>query len=249
MRDYQKVVQILVDFLRDYLEKSGAKNLLLGVSGGIDSAVVATLCKLATPQTHALLMPTSASNPQNLKDGLWLCENLGIEYQVIDIEPIINAYEKSANVSFDNMRKGNLSARIRMSLLYDRSATLNALVVGTSNKSEIMLGYGTIYGDLACAINPIANLFKTEIYELAKYLKVHQNFITKAPSADLWQGQSDEADLGYSYAKLDEVLSFIDKHGYKALKDKFDDEILINLVISRIEKNMFKTRMPTIAEI
>lgn len=252
MKEFENIKDTLVMFLKDHLKSTGVENLLLGVSGGIDSAVVATLCKLAAPKnTHALLMPTNFSNEQNLNDGLELCKKLDIKYKVIKIDEILSSFEKNIGTGLNNTRKGNLSSRIRMNLLYDYSASINAIVVGTSNKSELMLGYGTIYGDLACAINPIGEIFKSEIFEFAKFLGISQNIINKAPSADLWSGQSDEEDLGYNYLILDEVLKFIDKYGSDivGLRQNFSDEGLLNSVLNRVTKNKFKTHMPIIAKI
>jgi len=146
------------------------------------------------------------------------------------------------------LRMGNLSARARMCLLYDYSAKVNALVVGTSNKSERLLGYGTIYGDMACALNPIGELFKTEIYELARELGIDEKIIAKAPSADLWEGQSDEADIGYSYERLDEVLRLVQSKGEAELACEFDPK-LVATVFSRMRANKFKLSQPPVASL
>lgn len=252
MMDFEKIKLNLVTFLQDAKKMTGAKNLLLGVSGGLDSAVVATLCTLAAPQnTHALLMPTNSSNKQNLQDGLELCKTLNINHKIINIDEILTAYQSQIGENLGNLRKGNLCARIRMSLLYDYSANINAIVVGTSNKSELMLGYGTIFGDLACAINPIGELYKSEIFEFARFLGISENIIDKAPSADLWEGQSDESDLGYSYGVLDGVLRQIDenKQNLSLLDEKVSDKDLLKSVLSRYHKNRFKAHMPIIARL
>ena len=164
MRDWAKISEKIVEFLTSYLKKSGAKGFVLGVSGGLDSAVVAALCARTGIETHALLMPTKYSNERNLSDALKLCEDIKITHKIIEIQPILDSFTAQIGEQPSNLRMGNLSARARMCLLYDYSARVNALVVGTSNKSERMLGYGTIYGDMACALNPIGELFKTEIY-------------------------------------------------------------------------------------
>ncbi|MCR4941319.1 MAG: NAD+ synthase [Campylobacter sp.] len=249
MRNYELIKQNLLTFLNKSLEQTGAKNLLVGVSGGLDSAVVVTLCKLANPNTYALLMPTINSDIKNLNDGINLCKNLNINFKIINIDKILSSYENSISEKLNKLRYGNLSARVRMSLLYDYSASIDAIVVGTSNKSELMLGYGTIFGDLACAINPIGELYKSEIFEFAKTLGIDANIINKAPTADLWQGQSDEADLGYSYEKLDSVLKFIEENGenIQILYENFNDKKLVDTVTSRLRKNKFKRHMPIIA--
>ncbi|AQW85863.1 NAD synthetase, NH3-dependent [Campylobacter pinnipediorum subsp. caledonicus] len=251
-KDYKQVQNTLVKFLSKYLEKSTCKGFVVGISGGIDSAVVAKLCKISNPENvNAFLLPTYFSNDENLKDGIKLCSDLNIKYKIINIQNILNNFEETLSGKLDKYSMGNLSARIRMSILYHHSALLNSLVVGTSNKSELMLGYGTIYGDLACALNPIGELYKTEIFEFARFLEIDEKIINKAPSADLWHGQSDESDLGYSYKILDEVLFFIEKNGdnYDLLYEKFKNKELIDNVLSRINRNKFKRQMPKIAEI
>lgn len=252
MMDFKSIKSNLVTFLQNAQKMTGAENLLLGVSGGLDSAVVATLCKLAAPQnTHALLMPTNSSNKQNLQDGLELCKTLDINHKIINIDEILTAYQSQIGENLGNLRKGNLCARIRMSLLYDYSANIDAIVVGTSNKSELMLGYGTIFGDLACAINPIGELYKSEIFEFARFLGISENIINKAPSADLWEDQNDEGDLGYNYGVLDGVLRQIDenKQNLSLLDEKVGDKDLLKSVLSRYHKNRFKAHMPIIAKL
>ena len=245
MKEYQKIEETLVFSLK---EKTKDKQLLLGVSGGIDSAVVATLCARAKPnETHALIMPTASSSKQNMDDALNLCKKLNINYKVLAIDNILNAFCQTIDVNLSNLRKGNLAARVRMSLLYDYSSSINALVIGTSNKSELMLGYGTIFGDLACAINPIGELYKSEIFEFAKHLGVDKNFIYKAPSADLWDGQSDEGDIGYSYAVIDEILQNLEKNKEQVIK-KFGSKAVLDIE-NRVVLNRFKRQMPLIVKI
>ena len=244
MKEYQKIEETLVFSLK---EKTKDKQLLLGVSVGIDSAVVATLCARAKPnETHALIMPTASSSKQNMDDALNLCKKLNINYKVLAIDNILNAFCKTIDVNLSNLRKGNLAARVRMSLLYDYSSSINALVIGTSNKSELMLGYGTIFGDLACAINPIGELYKSEIFEFAKHLGVDKNFIYKAPSADLWDGQSDEGDIGYSYAVIDEILQNLEKNKEQVIK-KFGSKAVLDIE-NRVVLNRFKRQMPLIVK-
>lgn len=250
MKDYKDISLKLQKFLSQYLQNSGAKNFVLGVSGGLDSAVVATLCAMIDPsKTHALIMPTSSSNSTNLKDALNLCKKLNIKHKIIEIEPIVQSFRAVIGEDLSNLRNGNLAARIRMSLLYDYSSSINALVVGTSNKSELMLGYSTIYGDLAYALNPIGELFKSEIFEFAKFLNIDEAIISKPPSADLYEGQSDEAEMGYAYSQIDKVLKEIE-NGYlkNDLIAKFDKDI-VEMVLTRMQKNKFKLTMPPIAKI
>lgn len=245
MKDYENIANLSVAFLRDYALNVGAKGFILGVSGGLDSAVVATLCAKAMPEhTHALLMPTNQSSPANLNDAVGLCEHLGLKFKILNIQPIIDAFAAQIGSNLSQLRLGNLAARVRMSLLYDHSAALGALVVGTSNKSELMLGYGTIFGDTACALNPIADLFKTEIFQLARHLKINENIISKAPSADLWQGQSDEDELGYSYALIDQILAELENgESEREISAKFGEKATSE-ILKRVKNNEFKRRMP-----
>ncbi|MCD8213670.1 MAG: NAD+ synthase [Campylobacter sp.] len=244
MRNYNHIESVLVDFLKNYLMKSGAKNLLLGVSGGLDSAVVATLCMHAmSKNTYALIMPTDASSLKNVNDAVDICNKLEIHFKILNIQNILNAFKNCIDEDLSHIRMGNLSARVRMSLLYDYSVSLNAIVIGTSNKSELMLGYGTIFGDLACAINPIGELYKTEIFEFARYLGVDDTIIQKSPSADLWEGQSDEEDIGYSYETIDRILKEIEMGKCSNEEKAFND------ISKRVNLNQFKRQMPLIARI
>ncbi|EAI4486615.1 NAD+ synthase [Campylobacter jejuni] len=245
--DWQKITEKMCDFIQEKVKNSQSQGVVLGLSGGIDSALVATLCKRALKENvFALLMPTQISNKANLEDALRLCADLNLEYKIIEIQSILDAFIKqSENTTLVSL--GNFAARIRMSLLYDYSALKNSLVIGTSNKSELLLGYGTIYGDLACAFNPIGSFYKSEIYALAKYLNLHENFIKKAPSADLWENQSDEADLGFSYAKIDKGLKALETNDEKLLRTL--DPSLIAMLKNRMQKNAFKGKMPEILEI
>ena len=250
MQKYQLVETYLIKFLQDEVYKSGLKNVVLGISGGIDSAVVAVLAKKAFGENLlGIMMPSSYSSQNSLDDALLLCKKFNIKFEQISIAPILKTYFKNINVS--NLRIGNFSARARMSVLYDISAKQNALVLGTSNKSELLLGYGTLFGDLASAINPIGDLYKSQIFEFAKYLNIPNEIIAKPPSADLWEGQSDEDDLGFSYAQIDKALeAFVDNRmsEEEMLKDNFNPK-LITLIKDKIYKNQFKRKLPIIAKI
>jgi len=174
-----------------------------------------------------------------------LCKKFNIKNETISIAPLLEAYKIN-----DNLRKGNFSARMRMAILYDKASEVNGMVIGTSNKSELLLGYGTIFGDLASAFNPIGDLYKSEIFEFAKFLGVNEEIISKPPSADLWEGQSDEDDLGYSYSQIDEVLEkYVDERWTKKELLKSYDENLVNMLIKRIYQNQFKRKMPLIAKL
>ncbi len=249
--DFAKLERKMCDFINERLSLAKAKGVVLGLSGGLDSAIVATVCHRAFLNDEnadkngilALIMPTKSSNRGHLKDALMLCETLKIEHKIIEIQPILDAFLNTCE-SPSKLRLGNLAARVRMSLLYDYSAAKGYLVAGTSNKSELMLGYGTIYGDLACAFNPIGELYKSELYEFARHLGLAQCFIDKKPSADLYEGQSDEDELGFKYAQIDELLKALKRADTATAASA--DKKLLEMVQNRIQNNAFKRAMPAI---
>jgi len=249
MSKYAMITDYLTRFLKDEVEKTGLKNVVIGLSGGIDSAVVAVLAhKAFGERLLCVKMPSQYSSQSSLDDADELCEKFYIKARTHSIEPLLKVFENSA---MSHLRKGNFSARMRMAILYDISAEQSALVIGTSNKSELMLGYGTLFGDLASAINPIGDLYKTEVFELARYLSVPSSIIDKPPSADLWEGQSDEEDLGFTYAKLDVALRrYVEERASREeMLEEGIDEVLVDLIISRIYRNQFKRKMPVIAKL
>ncbi len=250
MIDWKDIKEQLLIFLKEELAKTGLSRVTVGLSGGLDSAVVAVLCKEAFGDNMSVvLMPSQFSSKQSIDDALELCEKFDIKYEIKSIAPMVEAY--ISNMNEDKLRIGNFSARMRMSVLYDISSRDKSIVVGTSNKSELLLGYGTIFGDIACAINPIGEIYKSDEFEFAKYLGVSNSIVNKKPSADLWEGQSDEDDLGYSYTQMDAVLKlFVDKK--KSEKDIVSlgfDKKLVQSVIYRIKANAFKGELPKIAKI
>ena len=250
MNKIKNIKQNLISFLKEEVLKTGLKKVTLGLSGGLDSAVVAVLCKeVFDDNLNCVLMPSQFSSKASIDDAIELCKKFDIKYEIVSIEPMLSAYLK--NMEENSLRIGNFSARLRMSVLYDISARENSLVVGTSNKSELLLGYGTIFGDLACALNPIGDIYKSDLFEFAKYLGVNDNILKKAPSADFYEGQSDEADLGYSYSKIDSLLKkMIDENRSKdeLLALGFEDEF-IETIKKRVKINEFKRRLPIIAKI
>lgn len=251
MGKYEQIADFLQRFLKDEVTKTGIKKVVVGLSGGIDSAVVAVLAhKVFKDDLLCVKMPSQYSSQSSLDDANELCEDFGMRSTVASIEPLLSVYEH-LNPDMDNLRRGNFSARMRMSTLYDISAKENALVLGTSNKSELMLGYGTLYGDLSSALNPIGDLYKSEVYELAEYLKITRSIISKPPSADLWEGQSDEADLGYTYAQLDAALRMYveERLSKEEIVNRGVDEKMLDMIISRIFRNHFKRKMPVIAKL
>lgn len=243
----------IIDFLRYEVASRGYQRVVLGLSGGLDSAVVAYLCHEAFGENaKAILMPSSKSSKENFQDAKEIAQILKMPYEVITLEKYEEIFGKYEGM--DRVRYGNFCARLRMSILYDIAQKEGDLVIGTSNKSERMLGYGTIYGDLACAINPIGEIFKSDLFKFAKFLGVPQKIIDKKPSADLYEGQSDEEELGLNYQKIDEILKkFLEKEidfdNLSIVFDIIDNEYSKNIiedVLRRIQKNRFKLCHPAV---
>jgi len=242
MKKYAQIADYLTRFLDNEVRKTGLQKVVLGLSGGIDSAVVAVLAqRVFGDDLLCVKMPSHYSSQNSLDDADALCKDFNLRSVTKSIAPMLQAYEKE-NVDMNNLRRGNLSARLRMVTLFDMSAKEGALVLGTSNKSELMLGYGTLYGDLASALNPIGDLYKSEIFEFARYLGVTKSIITKAPSADLWDGQSDEDDLGYSYEKLDEALRLYveERLSIDAIIERGVNKEMLEMITKKIYVNQFK---------
>jgi NAD+ synthase len=235
---FQDEIQNITDFLRSYLQSSGFEKYIIGVSGGIDSALSATLAVKAIGKEKVIgvLMPYKTSHPDSLADGELLCKHLGIKWDIVDITSMVDAYFDVYEKHADSLRRGNWMARTRMCVLYDLSAKYRALVVGTSNQSEYMTGYFTQYGDSAAAIEPIGQLYKSEVWNMARVLKVPEKIINKTPTADLWLDQSDETEMGISYPQLDEILWAISNMDDL---DRFDQAIL-EKVYRLIARSAFK---------
>ncbi|MCG3678324.1 NAD+ synthase [Aliarcobacter butzleri] len=250
MKDWKKIKQYLISFLKDEVSKAGFEKVTVGLSGGLDSAVVAILCKEAFGKNlNCVLMPSQFSSQSSIEHAIEVCEKFDIRYDIVSIEPMVSAFLK--NMDNDKLRIGNFSARMRMSVLYDISFKEKSLVVGTSNKSELLLGYGTIFGDIACAINPIGEIYKSDEFEFAKLLGVPESILTKAPSADLWEGQSDEDELGHTYKEIDDLLKLMvdDKKSKDELLKLGFEASFIDKINNRIKANAFKGKLPTIAKL
>ncbi|WP_338973249.1 NAD+ synthase [Fusobacterium vincentii] len=242
----------LVEFLRENFKKAGFSKAVLGLSGGIDSALVAYLLRdaLGKENVLAIMMPYKSSNPDSLNHAKLVVEDLKINAKTIEITNMIDAYFKNEKDA-SSLRMGNKMARERMSILFDYSSKENALVVGTSNKTEIYLGYSTQFGDSACALNPIGDLYKTNIWDLSRYLKIPNELIEKKPSADLWEGQTDEQEMGLTYKEADQVLYRMleeNKTTEEVLAEGFNKDLVDNIV-RRINRSEYKRRMPLIAKI
>ena len=242
----------LVKFLRENFKKTGFSKAVLGLSGGIDSALVAYLLRdaLGKENVLAIMMPYKSSNPDSLNHAKLVVEDLKINAKTIEITDMIDAYFKNEKEA-SSLRMGNKMARERMSILFDYSSKENALVVGTSNKTEIYLGYSTQFGDSACALNPIGDLYKTNIWDLSRYLKIPNELIEKKPSADLWEGQTDEQEMGLTYKEADQVLYRMleeNKTVEEVLAEGFNKDLVDNIV-RRMNRSEYKRRMPLIAKI
>ncbi len=248
----ETVEGVLVQFVQDSVRASGFERAILGLSGGVDSAVVAAIAARALGPQNVLgvLMPHRQSSAASTRDAKAVVDTLGIRHETVDITPIVDGFIATAGDT-DRVRLGNVMARARMVVLYDRSARDGALVLGTSNKTELMLGYGTLHGDLASALNPVGDLYKSYIWQLAEYLKLPESIVRKAPSADLWEGQTDESELGFAYRDADRLL-------YQMVDERRTDEELeasgfqrefVLKVRERIRRSQFKRRPPIIAKI
>jgi NAD+ synthetase len=240
----------LVAFLRDEMtERRGVERAVIGLSGGIDSALVAYLCAraLGPDRVYAIRMPYKTSSADSLRDAQRVIDALGIHGETIEISDAVDGYLRFAPDA-DARRKGNVMARMRMLALFDQSARRAALPIGTGNKTERLMGYFTWHADDTPPLNPIGDLFKTQVWALARYLGVPQEVVDKAPSADLEANQTDEGDLGITYAKADRILNMI-LLGFK------DDAIVargltadeVRLVRRRVDATHWKRHLPTTA--
>ncbi len=247
--DTKSVTQILSNFIHSEITRAGFQRAVLGLSGGLDSALACFLAAraLGPENVLAVRMPYRTSSQDSLDDAQKVIDATGVQNLTIPITDMADALiERFPDMN--NMRKGNIMARVRMVILFDQSAAFNGLVVGTGNKTEILLGYTTIYGDSACAINPLGDLYKTQVRQLSRDLGVPQALITKPPSADLWHGQTDEGELGFTYEEVDRLLFLlVDEHcsPQECVEAGFS-QAFVDEVIRRMERNHFKRVMPPI---
>ena len=243
---------ILTRFIRSEIRRAGFSRAVVGLSGGIDSSVVTTLAALALGPENvlAVTMPYKTSSDATRQDSQAVIEQLGVRSVDVPITAQIDAYFACVGEA-SQLRLANKCARERMTVLYDQSAAFGGLVAGTSNKSELLLGYGTQFGDMASAINPVGDLYKTQLYQLAAHLGVPAKILAKAPSGDLWIGQTDEGELGFSYAEVDRLLVLmVDRRWRRAelLGAGFAAEF-VDRVALLIRRNHYKRRMPVIAKL
>jgi NAD+ synthetase len=242
--------QWLIAFLQDELiERRNIARAVIGLSGGVDSAVTAFLCAkaLGAQNVHAIRMPYKTSSAASLSDAHLVVEALGIQEHTVDISPAVDGYLQY-EPDADARRRGNVMARVRMVVLFDQSAKFNALPIGTGNKTERLLGYFTWHADDTPPVNPIGDLYKTQVWELARHLGVPQALIDKAPSADLEADQTDEGDLGITYAKADAILAHVlDGYSNDQLTERGFARKDVELVRRRLDGTHWKRHLPTTA--
>jgi NAD+ synthase len=249
-----ETVDIIHSFIRQKVDETKAEGVLIGLSGGLDSAVVVKLCSdaLGPEKVLVLIMPDSTTPEVDIKDALKFATSLGIEYKVIDISNIVECVKNLLSpMELDKKDLGNIKARCRMILLYIHANSANKLVMGTSNKSELLTGYFTKFGDGGADFSLIGDLYKTQILELAKTIDMEENLIIKPPSAGLWEGQTDEDELGIGYKELDSILLGIElKLQIEDIAEKTGiDPSEVSRILKMVEKSVHKRKMPLIPKI
>ena len=248
----ETVRKILTGFVDNEVRKAGFERVVVGISGGVDSALSAFLAAeaLGPQNVWAILMPYRTSSSESVEHARLVVNTLGVHSLTVDITPMVDAYF-AGFPDADHMRRGNKMARERMTILFDHSARLGGLVLGTSNKTELLLGYGTLHGDMASAINPLGDLYKTQVRQLARHLKVPTVIVEKQPSADLWAGQTDEAELGFTYEEVDKVLYLLVDQRYEVadLVAEGFDEKFVRAVYHKVQASQYKRRLPVIAKV
>ncbi len=244
--------RVISEFIRSQLRQAGFERAVLGLSGGIDSALVAYLVAEAIGAERLLcvLLPYRTSSPASRADAEAVVADLGAASELVDISPMVDGYY-AGDPDASALRRGNFMARQRMAVLYDRSVTWTGLVVGTGNKTESLIGYTTLFGDSACAFNPIGDLYKTQVRQLAAAVGVPDTILRKAPSADLWPGQTDEIEGGFSYPELDRLLFWrIDKRrSTEEMVALGFDPAAIERVDRMVAASEFKRQVPPIAKL
>jgi NAD+ synthase len=242
----------ITDFIRTKIHAAGFQRAVIGVSGGLDSAVTCYLTAeaLGPQNVLALRMPYETTTTESIEHAGLVIDATGVHEITVPItdmvDPLFTQFPEA-----DRVRRGNAMARVRMIVLYDQSAAFNGLVVGTGNKTEILLGYTTIFGDSACALIPLGDLYKAQVRQLARAIGVPEVIITKPPSADLWVGQTDEGEMGFTYEDVDRLLLHLVDESYspQACVDAGFEATLVHAVIERMRQNQFKRALPPIAKL
>ena len=244
--------QVLTGFIHSEITRAGFSHAILNLSGGLDSSLSCYLAAeaMGAENVLALRLPYKTSTPDSADHAQLVIDALGVKSLTIPItamaDGLIDLYP-----DMDRIRQGNIMARMRMIVLYDQSQAFKALPVGTGNKTEILLGYTTLYGDSACAINPLGDLYKTQVRQLAKAVGVPQVILDKPPTADLWLGQTDEGELGFTYDEVDQLLYLLVDQRYRpedCVEAGFS-ESFVRLVMEKVRRNQFKRLMPPVAKL
>jgi len=244
--------QILTGFLKSEVMRVGFTRAVINLSGGLDSALSCVLVAhaLGAENVLALRLPYRTSSSDSLEHAQLMIDQFKVQSETIDITDMVDPLiERDSKMS--NTRRGNIMARARMIVMYDQSESFKGLPIGTSNKTEILLGYTTIWGDMAAALNPIGDLYKTQVRQLSHALGIPAAILDKAPSADLWVGQTDEGELGFTYEEVDKLLHLLIDQRFspqECVEEGFD-ETFVSLVITRVRRNQFKRMMPPIAKL
>ena len=244
--------RVLVAFLRRELQRFGFKKAVLNLSGGVDSSLSCFLIAEAIGGENVLtlLLPYRTSAPDSEQHAQRVIALTGVASKTIDITPMVDPYLEQ-DPQMNDVRRGNVMARMRMIVLYDHSVSWNGLAIGTSNKTELLLGYGTIFGDMASAINPLGDLYKTQVRQMARAVGVPEAIVQKAPSADLWAGQTDEGELGFTYAEVDKLLYLLVDERYtrdEAIAAGFDAKF-VDIVMRKMCTSQFKRMPPIVAKV
>ena len=244
--------QILTGFIKSEVTRVGFTHAIINLSGGLDSALSCALAAeaLGAENVLALRLPYRTSSTDSLEHAQLVIDKFRVQSKTIDITQMVDPLIEN-DPEMSNTRKGNIMARSRMIVLYDQSEAFKALPIGTSNKTEILLGYSTMWGDMASAINPIGDLYKTQVRQLSRALGIPSVIVDKPPSADLWVGQTDEGELGFTYEQVDKLLFLIVDQRYSAqdcIEEGFDEKF-VQGVIARVRRNQFKRMMPPIAKL
>ena len=244
--------KILTGFINSEVSRAGFSKAVVGLSGGIDSALSCALAAkaLGPENVLAIRMPYKSSSSDSLEHAQMVIEQFRVQSETIEITEMVDPL-MGRDPDMSKVRKGNIMARARMIVLYDQSEAFKGLVVGTSNKTEILLGYSTLWGDSASALNPIGDLYKTQVRQLSRAMDIPNQIIDKAPSADLWSGQTDESELGFTYEEVDKLLYLLVDHRYspeECVEAGFE-QIFVERVVNRIRLSQFKRMLPPIAKV
>jgi NAD+ synthase len=252
MTNIEKCREKIVSFIRDYLNGSGHRTGVVGVSGGVDSSLVFFLtCEaIGAENTVGALLPHADSSPVFTDRARKIVAMKGGDLRYFDITETVNSFQKLSSTA-DSRRIGNIMARVRMTALFDIAAESEGLVIGTGNKTEILLGYFTVFGDGACALEPLGDLYKSEVWEMARLLGIPEEIVVQPPTADLWEGQTDEGELGISYDTADRILSLLVERelSIEQITDIGFKRKDVERVVMLVKNSEFKRRMPPFPEL